>query len=116
MVYLENNSTNTLNLNINTSSRDVVTTYSVILVHNLSQDSTTFSVDTSNPSEYADNDRYCELVITLSLKYEGEYKMTILSNENDIVYKGIAIVGSEVNGFITYTSDNEDNSNYIYIN
>jgi hypothetical protein len=88
----------------------------------MSKESKTYLINTSNPAEYAENDRYCEIVLNLQspgqdLNYEGQYQLTIYGNGTTLVFIGIVELegGVEEPLFTQYVSNNEDNSNYIYI-
>ena len=92
-------------------------------VHILSQEEKTYLIDTSNNSEYGENDRYCEIVLNLQnpgqdLNYEGQYQLEIFGNGIDKVFTSmVRLIGTTEKGndYISYASPDEDNSNYIYI-
>lgn len=115
MLYINKTGENTLTLNVNNNSRDSFSTYDLKFTHILSQDIKTYTIDTSDNTQYGVNDRYCEMVFTADFTYEGENKLEILGNGSILVYSGIVIVGEQTEEFIQYVSDNENNSNYIYI-
>ena len=120
MLILNKGQQNELVLNINNNSRTDYTGYTLTFVHILSQESKSYLIDTSNNSQYGENDRYCEIIVDLSvddLNYEGQYELTIFGDGTNLVFTGIAeLVGSsENNSFTEYISNNEDNANYIYI-
>jgi hypothetical protein len=120
MLYLQKAQPNTLTLNINNNSRDTFTGYTLTFTHIMSKEVKTYSVSTSNPAQYAQNIRYCEIELdftTDDLNYEGEYQLNIFGNGTTLVYTGITILEGtqEDNPFTQYISDNEVNENYIYI-
>jgi hypothetical protein len=120
MIILQKGQVNELALNININTRETFTGYTFVFVHVMSEESKTYLINTSNPAQYAANDRYCEVVLDLAtddLNYEGQYELTIYGNGTTLVFTGIAeLDGTEEEPFFTqYVSDNEDNSNYIYI-
>jgi hypothetical protein len=120
MIILNKGEINELILNINNNSRTEFATYDLNFVHILSQESKSYTIDTSNNSEYGENDRYCEIILNLEnddLNYEGQYELTIKGNGSNLVFTGIVeLIGtSENNSFTEYISTNEDNDNYIYI-
>jgi len=51
------------------------------------------------------------------LNYEGQYQLQIFGNGTSLVYTIMCEVvdTNQTDTFIQYQSDNEDNSNYIYI-
>jgi len=107
-------------LNINNNSRDTFTGYTLTFTHIMSKEVKNYSVSTSNPAQYAQNIRYCEIELdfaTDDLNYEGEYQLNIFGNGTTLVYTGITILEGtqEDNPFTQYISDNEVNENYIYI-
>lgn len=120
MLILQKAQSNELVLNINNNSRTVFSTYTLTFIHILSQETKSYIIDTSDNSEFGENDRYCEIILDLTsddLNYEGQYELYIYGNGTSLVFTGIAeLVGnSENNSYIQYVSNNEDNSNYIYI-
>ena len=121
MLYLQKSQPNTLTLNSNNNSRDTFTGYTLVFTHVMSKEVKSYLIDTSNPTEYAQNIRYCEIELPLNsddLNYEGEYILNIYGTPNDVlVFTGIAILEGtqEANPFTQYISDNEVNENYIYI-
>lgn len=122
MLYLQKGQQNELVMNINNNSTTSFSTYTLTFTHIMSQEVKSYIVDTSDPSEYAQNIRYCEIVLNLQdagqdLNYEGEYQLKIYGNGTELVFTGIAILeGSEEEPlFTTYISPNEVNENYIYI-
>ncbi len=120
MLYLQKAQPNTLTLNINNNSRDTFTGYTLTFTHIMSKEVKNYSVSTSNPSQYAQNIRYCEIELNFTnndLNYEGEYQLNIFGNGTTLVYTGIVILEGtqEDNPFTQYISDNEVNENYIYI-
>jgi len=115
MIYLTKTGSTTLTSNVNKNTRDAVTTYLLKFTHIMSQDVKTYTIDVLNPTEYGENDRYCELVFDANFTYEGENSLEIYANGTDLVYTGIVIVGEQTETFVQYTSNNENNSNYIYV-
>lgn len=124
MIYLQKAQLNTLTMNINNNARPSFSAYTLTFTHIMSKEVKSYTVDTSNPAEYGQNIRYCEIVIDLQtddLNYEGEYQLNIFGNGDGYtdypVFVGIAILeGNEEKPFFTeYISPNEDNENYIYI-
>jgi len=121
MLYLNKGQANNLVLNINNNSRQTFTSYTLEFTHVMSKEVKTYSIDISDPVEYFQNIRYCEILLPLNtddLNYLGEYILKIYGQPDDeLVYSGIAILeGTEVGStFTQYISPNEDNANYIYI-
>jgi hypothetical protein len=121
MLYLNKGEENTLVLNINNNSRDTFTGYTLEFVHIMSKEAKTYSVDTANPTEYAQNIRYCEIVLPLNvrdLNYLGQYQLNIIGTPGVIpVYTGMVVLEGteESQPFTQYISPNEVNENYIYI-
>jgi len=122
MLYLQKGIQNELVMNINNNTATTFSGYTLEFTHIMSQEVKTYTVSTSNPLEYAQNIRYCEIVLNLQdagqdLNYEGEYQLKIYGNGTELVFIGIAILqGTEEQPlFTTYISPNEVNENYIYI-
>ena len=122
MLILNKGQQNELVLNINNNSRTDFTGYTLTFTHVVSQEVKSYTVSTSNPAQYAENDRYCEIVINLQnsgqdLNYLGQYNLQIFGNGTNLVYTGMAQLNGtqEANPFTEYISPDEDNSNYIYI-
>jgi len=121
MLYLQKGQENTLVLNINNNSRSTFTGYTLEFVHVMSKEVKTYSIDKSNPAEYSENIRYCEIILPLDsddLNYLGQYVLNIYGESgNQKVYNGMVVLEGtqEDNPFTQYISPNEDNSNYIYI-
>lgn len=121
MIYLNKGVENSLVLNINNNSRQTFDAYTLQFTHIMSKEIKTYSIDTSNPAEFFENIRYCEILLPLNtddLNYLGEYQLKIYGQGGDeLVYTGIAILeGTEAGaGFTEYISPNETNENYIYI-
>jgi hypothetical protein len=121
MLYLQKSQPNTLTLNINNNSRDTFTGYTLSFTHIMSKEVKNYLIDTSNPLEYAQNIRYCEIELPLNtddLNYEGEYILNIYGTSGTVlVYTGIVVLEGtqEANPFTQYISNNEVNENYIYI-
>jgi hypothetical protein len=122
MLILNKGQQNELVLNINNNSRTDFTGYTLTFTHVVSQEVKSYTVSTSNNAVYAENDRYCEIILNLQnagqdLNYLGQYNLQIFGNGTNLVYTGMAqLNGSqESNPFTEYISPDEDNSNYIYI-
>jgi hypothetical protein len=122
MLILNKGQQNELVLNINNNSRTDFTGYTLTFTHVVSQEVKSYTVNTSNPAQYAENDRYCEIIINLQnsgqdLNYLGQYNLQIFGNGTNLVYTGMAQLNGtqEANPFTEYISPDEDNSNYIYI-
>ena len=121
MIILNNNQQNELVLNINNNSRTDFSAYTLTFIHTLSQNTRSYTIDTSNPAQFGENDRYCEIVLNLTgngaLIYEGQYQLQIFGNGTNLVFTGLARLDgtSEDNSFVSYISPNEDNESYIYI-
>jgi hypothetical protein len=120
MIILQKGQVNDIAMNINNNSRVDFSAYTMTFVHIMSQEEKSYIIDTSDPSIYGENDRYCEIVLDLAtddLNYEGQYQLTIYGNGTTLVFTGIAeLEGTAEEPFFTqYVSDDEDNSNYIYI-
>jgi hypothetical protein len=133
MVYINVTQDNEFVLNINNNSRNPFPEDSVdvLSTHILSDHSVNRTCEINPPSGDPSSDiffavtngRYSEFWMSRDTAsemfiYDGEYDITI-TNGNEILYKGIwkATGNSEAeeNPFIEYTSDNERNDNYIYI-
>jgi hypothetical protein len=121
MIILQKGQVNELILNINNNSRTDFSGYTLTFLHILSQEVKSYTISTSNPLQYADNIRYCEIVLdfyTDDLNYEGQYQLDIFGNGTTLVYTGMArLLGTTEKGntYTSYVSPDEDNSNYIYI-
>ena len=122
MIILNKGQVNELVLNINNNSTTTFTGYTLTFTHIMSSEVKSYTVSTSDPLEYAQNIRYCEIILNLQdagqdLNYEGEYNLNIYGNGTELVFTGIAILqGTEEQPFFTtYVSPNENNENYIYI-
>lgn len=122
MLILNKGQQNELVLNINNNSRTDFTGYTLTFTHVVSQEVKSYTINLSNPAVYAENDRYCEIILNLQnagqdLNYLGQYNLQIFGNGTNLVYTGMAqLNGSEEsNPFTEYISPDEDNSNYIYI-
>ena len=92
-------------MNINNNARPTFDTYTLVFTHIMSKEVKSYTVNTNNPTEYAQNIRYCEIVLNLQnpgqdLNYEGEYQLNI-SGTGDVytdepVFVGIAILEGTV--------------------
>ena len=75
MIILQKGQSNEIAMNINNNSRVDFSAYTMTFVHIMSQESKSYVINTSNSSQYGENDRYCEIVLDLSvddLNYEGQ--------------------------------------------
>jgi hypothetical protein len=89
----------------------------------MSNEEKSYLINKSNPFQYTQNIRYCDITIDLAtddLNYEGEYQLNIFGTNGattELVFVGIAILeGTEETPLFTqYISPNEENDNYIYI-
>jgi len=126
MIYLQKGQQNELTMNINNNARPNFSTYTLVFTHIMSKEVKSYTVDTSNTAEYAQNIRYCEIILNLQdpgqdLNYEGEYQLNIYGNGDGYtdypVFTGIVILEGtqEAPAFTEYISPNEVNENYIYI-
>jgi len=123
MLILNKGQQNELVLNINNNSRQDFTGYTLTFVHTLSQEVKSYTIDTSNPAEYGENDRYCEIILNLQypnedLNYEGQYQLQIFGNGSNLVFTSLCRLdgtSEEGNDYVSYVSPDEDNNNYIYI-
>jgi hypothetical protein len=122
MLYLQKGQQNELIMNINNNSNTVFSGYTLEFTHIMSKEVKTYTVSTSDPQVYAQNIRYCEIILNLQnsgqdLNYEGEYQLNIYGNGTELVFTGIVILeGTEESpSFTEYISPNEVNENYIYI-
>lgn len=123
MLILNKGQQNELVLNINNNSRQDFSGYTLTFTHILSQEVKSYNISTSNPAEFGENERYCEIVLNFQnagqdLNYEGQYQLQIFGNGTNLVYTGMVRLNGtteEGNDYISYASPDEDNSNYIYI-
>jgi hypothetical protein len=121
MQYLQKGQPNTLVLNINNNSRYTFTGYTLLFTHVMSQEEKTYNISTSNPAQFNENIRYCNIYLPVNtddLNYEGQYTLNIYGQPNNInVFKGMAVleIGTGDYHFTEYISPNETNENYIYI-
>jgi hypothetical protein len=120
MLYINKNEINELVLNINNNSMTQYATYSLVFTHIMSKNTKTYTIDTTNPAQYTSNIRYCTITLDLSIDnliYEGQYNLNIYGNTDNLVYITIANVDGvqESKPFTEYVSNNEENTNYIYI-
>ena len=122
MLYLQKGQENELVMNINNKTTTSFSAYTLTFTHIMSQEVKSYVIDTSNPLQYSQNIRYCEIILNLNdpgqdLNYEGEYKLNIYGNGTELIFTGIAILeGTQEEPFFTqYISPNEVNENYIYI-
>lgn len=121
MLYMNKGEENTLVLNINNNSRETFTGYTLVFTHIMSKEVKSYSVSTSNPTQYFQNIRYCTITLDLTtedLNYEGQYQLNIYGQpNNELVFVGMVVLEgtAEANPFTEYISPNETNENYIYI-
>jgi hypothetical protein len=123
MLILQKGQQNELVLNINNNSRQDFSGYTLTFVHVLSQEEKTYTISTSNPAEFGENDRYCEIVLNFQnpgqdLNYEGQYQLQIFGNGTSLVFTSMCRLDGTAekgNDFISYVSSNEDNEQFIYI-
>lgn len=122
MIILNKGQQNELILNINNNSRTDFSGYTLTFTNSLSKEVKSYTVNTSNPAQYADNDRYCEIILNFQnpgqdLNYEGQYQLQIFGNGTNLVYTGLCrLVGTtENNTIVEYISTDDDNEKYIYI-
>jgi len=121
MLYIQKGQENTLVLNINNNSRDTFTGYTLQFTHVMSKEVKVYSVSTSNPTQFGENIRYCEIVLPLNqddLNYLGQYVLNIYGTPNNQpVFNGMVVLEGvqESHPFTQYISNNEVNENFIYI-
>jgi hypothetical protein len=121
MIIMNKGQVNELVLNINNNSRTDFSGYTLTFLHILSQEEKSYTISISNPAQFGENIRYCEIVLDLTtndLNYEGQYQLKIYGNGTQLVYTGMVRLNGTTeqgNDFVTYVSPDEDNSNYIYI-
>ena len=122
MIYLTKSMPNNLILNVNNNSQVVYTTYVLQFTHILSQNFTSYTIHLNDPTEYVDNDRYCDILLPLNqldLIYLGQYELKVLGDGTDLLLVSMVTLEGTTepsNNFIEYSSPNESNENYIYIN
>lgn len=121
MLYMNKGEENTLVLNINNNSRETFTGYTLVFTHIMSKEVKSYSISTSNPTQFFQNIRYCTITLDLTiddLNYEGQYQLNIYGQpDNELVFVGMVVLDgtAESNPFTEYISNNETNENYIYI-
>lgn len=122
MIIINKGQQNELVMNINNNSRVDFSGYTLTFTHTLSQETKSYQIDTSNIVQFAENIRYCEILLDLAcpncdLNYEGEYELSIFGNGTEKVFTGLVrLIGtSEDNTIIEYISSDENNEQYIYI-
>lgn len=121
MIIMNKGQVNELVLNINNNSRTDFSGYTLTFLHILSQEEKSYTINISNPAQFGENIRYCEIVLDLTtndLNYEGQYQLKIYGNGTQLVYTGMVRLNGTTeqgNDFVSYVSPDEDNSNYIYI-
>ena len=109
-------------MNINNNTTTTFSSYTLVFTHIMSKEVKSYLINTSNPQVYAQNIRYCEIILNLQdagqdLNYLGEYQLNIYGNGTELVFTGIAILEGieECEPFTEYISPNEVNENYIYV-
>ena len=122
MLYLQKGQQNELIMNINNNTNTVFSGYTLEFTHVMSKEVKSYVVSTSDTQVYAQNIRYCEIILNLQnsgqdLNYLGEYQLNIYGNGTELVFTGIVILEGtqESPSFTEYISPNEVNENYIYI-
>lgn len=121
MLYLQKSQENSLVLNINNNSRDNFTGYTLDFIHIMSKESKIYSINKSNPAQYFENQRYCQINLDLTtddLNYLGQYVLNIYGESGTVpVFNGMVVLEGtqESHPFTQYISPNEVNENYIYI-
>lgn len=122
MIILQKGQQNELVLNINNNSRIDFSSYTLTFTHIMSQEIKSYTISTSDPNVFGENDRYCEIVLNLQnpgedLNYEGQYQLKIYGDGSALVFTGMVLLeGTQEEPFFTvYESNNENNENYIYI-
>lgn len=122
MIYINKGEQNDLNLNINNNSDVDFTGYTLTFTHVVSQEVKSYTIDVSDPNQYVENTRYCIITLDLTtndLNYLGQYELKIYGDGTELVYVGMVMLEGDTEPsttFIELTSNNENNSNYIYIN
>ena len=120
MLYINKGQVNELILNINNNSRNDFATYTLTFKHIVSQEEKVYTIDTTDPAQFGENIRYCEIILDLAtddLNYEGQYSLLIRGDGTELVYTGMAELegNSEDNSYTEFISSNEDNHNYIFL-
>lgn len=121
MLYLQKGQQNNLFLNINNNSRETFTGYTLVFTHVMSKEVKSYNINLSDPAEYFQNIRYCQILLPLDtddLNYLGQYTLEIYGTpDTEKVYNGMVVLEGtqESNPFTEYISPNEVNENYIYI-
>ena len=121
MLYLNKGQENTLVMNINNNSRSTFDEYTLTFTHIMSKEVKSYTISTSNQSQFFENIRYCTITLdfaTDDLNYEGQYQLNIYGQpDNELVFVGMVVLdgAAESDPFTVYISPNETNENYIYI-
>ena len=120
MLYLEKGILNTLVLNINNNSSSTFSSYTLEFTHIMSKEVKSYFINTSDPTQFDSNIRYCNIYLDLSvddLNYQGQYNLNIYGNGTNLVFVGIVMLNgtAETNPYTQYISPNETNENTIYI-
>lgn len=122
MIYIDKGTSNNLILNINNNSQVTYTTYILQFTHILSQEFKSYTIHLNDPTEYVDNDRYCDIVLPLNsnnLNYLGQYELRVLGDGTDLLLTSMVTLEGQIPAseeFVEYVSPNESNENYIYTN
>jgi hypothetical protein len=90
MIIMNKGQQNELILNINNNSRTDFSGYTLTFTHILSQEEKSYVIPTSNPQLFAENIRYCEIILNLQnddLNYEGQYQLRIYGNGTSLVLR-----------------------------
>jgi hypothetical protein len=88
----------------------------------MSQEVKSYTIDTTDPSQYSSNSRYCLITLDLTtndLNYLGQYELRIYGNGTQEVFVGMVILNGNTEPstqFVEFSGDNENNANYIFIN
>lgn len=120
MLYLEKGILNTLVLNINNNSSSTFSSYTLEFTHIMSKEVKNYYINTSDPTQFNSNIRYCNIYLDLSVKdlnYQGQYNLNIYGNGTNLIFVGIVMLNgtAETNPYTQYISPNETNENTIYI-
>ena len=120
MLYLEKGILNTLVLNINNNSSSTFSSYTLEFTHIMSKEVKNYYINTSDPTQFNSNIRYCNIYLDLSVKdlnYQGQYNLNIYGNGTNLIFVGIVMLNgtAETNPYTQYISPNETNEKTIYI-
>jgi len=86
----------------------------------MSKEVKNYYINTSDPTQFNSNIRYCNIYLDLSVKdlnYQGQYNLNIYGNGTNLIFVGIVMLNgtAETNPYTQYISPNETNENTIYI-